>query len=286
MAHLINLSNQDLDAEANFAGYDGYDAAGDKLGSIDGVIVDGDSLEPRYVVVDSGGWFTSKQFVVPAGDIREINDDDQRVYFRRLTKQTLDSGVYPRYDEHWWDTNAHAEFDRYEQDIAHAYQPDRPASDHVDYTADLYKRPAAGAQRLQLLEERLRAVAQREHAGTVRLGKRITEREETVEVPLREERVVIERQPGSGEVTGEAITDTDETIEVPVMKERAVVDKETVVRETVAARTETTARTERVQDTVRREELDVEGDGEVITEGENRNTPQTPDYERESTRRR
>src|SRR5215211_3252218 len=240
MAHLINLSNQDLDSEANFTGYDGYDAQGNKLGGIEGVIVDGDSLEPRYVVVDSGGWFTSKQFVVPAGDIREINDDDQRVSFQRLTKQTLESGQYPRYDEHWWDTNAHAEFDRYEQDVAHAYQPDRPASDHVDYTSDLYQRPAAGAQRLQLLEERLRAVAQREQAGTVRLGKRINEREETVEVPLRQERVVIERQPGSGEVTDAAITETTETVEVPVMKERAVVDKETVVRETVAARTETT----------------------------------------------
>ena len=285
MAHLINLSNQDLDAEANLAGYDGYDTHGEKLGSIDGVIVDGDSLEPRYLVVDSGGWFTSKQFVVPAGDVREINDEDQRVYFQRLTKSTLESGQYPRYDERWWDTNAHAQFDRYEQRVAHAYQPDRPASDHVDYTSDLYQRPAAGAQRLQLLEERLRAVAQREQVGTVRLGKRITEREETVEIPLREERVVIERQPGSGEVTDAAITDTEETIEVPVMKERAVVDKETVVRETVAARTETTARTERVQDTVRREELDVEGDGEVITEDENLNAPRIGEYEREQTRR-
>jgi uncharacterized protein (TIGR02271 family) len=285
MAHLINLSNQDLDAEANFAGYDGYDAAGDKLGSIDGVIVDGDSLEPRYVVVDSGGWFTSKQFVVPAGDIREISDEDRRVFFQRLTKQTLEGGHYPRYDERWWDTNAHTEFDRYEQEVARAYRPDRADTDRVDYTTDLYKRPAAGAQRLQLLEERLHAVAQREQAGTVRLGKRITERQETVEVPLREERVVIERQPGSGEVIDEAITETSETIEVPVMKERAVVEKETVVRETVAARTETTERTERVQDTVRREELDVEGDGEVVTEGENRNAPPTPAYEREQSRR-
>jgi uncharacterized protein (TIGR02271 family) len=285
MSHLINLSNQDLDAEANLEGYDGYDAHGDKLGSIDGVIVDGDSLEPRYLVVDSGGWFTSKQFVVPAGDIREINDENRRVFFQRLTKPTLESGQYPRYDERWWDTNAHAEFDRYEQDVAHAYQPDRAATDRVDYTSDLYQRPAAGTQRLQLLEERLRAVAQREQVGTVRLGKRITEHEETVEVPLREERVVIERQPGSGEVTGTAITETTETIEVPVMKEHAVVDKETVVRETVAARTETTERTERVQDTVRREELDVEGDGEVATEGENLNAPPTPEYEPEPTRR-
>ena len=61
--------------------------------------------------------------------------------------------------------------------------------------------------------------------------------------------------------------------------------KETVVRETVAARTETTERTERIQDTVRREELDVEGDGEVVTTGEHRATSRTPDSEREQSRR-
>lgn len=140
------------------------------------------------------------------------------------------------------------------------------------------------AHTLELREEQLRVARQRDQAGEVRLGKRVDEYTEQVDVPLREERVVIERHPGSGQAAG-AIADTDEAIEVPVMRERAVVDKEAVVREEVSARTEATERTEHVQDTVRREELVVEGDGETITDGDTVNAPQLPEYEREQTRR-
>ena len=267
MPHLINLANQDIDSEYNLEGYDCYDAQGEKLGDIDGVIVDGDSLQPRYVVVDTGGWFSSKQFVVPAGDIREIDDEARHVHFTTLTKQTLQSGQYPRYDESWWDSNDQAQFDQYERGVARAYQPERSESERVDYTDALYQRPREGAQRLQLLEERLRAVTQAEQAGAVRLGKRLVERQETLTVPVREERVVIERTPVSGEATPGEITEREnETIDVPVMRERVQVEKEAVVTEEVNVRTEATERQEQVQETVRKEELVVEDEGGVVTD--------------------
>ena len=282
MPHLINLANQDIDSEYNLEGYDCYDAQGEKLGDIDGVIVDGDSMQPRYVVVDTGGWFSSKQFVVPAGDIREINDDERHVHFTSLTKQTLASGQYPRYDESWWDTNDHENFDEFERGVARAYQPDRQEVERVDYNHELYQRPAQGAQRLQLLEERLRAVKQQEQAGAVRLGKRIIERQETVNVPVREERVVIERTPVSGQATpGEITARENETIEVPVMRERVQVEKEAVVTEEVNVRTEATERQEQIQETVRKEELVVEDEGGVVAE----RGGATEQYEHEQTRR-
>jgi uncharacterized protein (TIGR02271 family) len=144
--------------------------------------------------------------------------------------------------------------------------------------------PGGEAHTLELREEQLRVAKEQEQAGAVRLGKRVEEHTEQVDVPLREERVVIERHPGNGQAAG-AITDTDEAIEVPAMRERAVVDKEAVVREEVAARTEAVEHTERVQDTVRREELVVDGDGDTITDGETINAPSMPEYEREQPRR-
>ena len=138
---------------------------------------------------------------------------------------------------------------------------------------------------LELREERLRVGKEREQAGEVHLGKRVEEHTEQVNVPLREERVVIERHPGTGRAAAGEITDSNEEIDVPLMKERATVDKEAVVREEVSARKEAVDRTERVQDTVRREELVVEGDGDVTTDGENRNAPRTAEYEREQPRR-
>ena len=43
---------------------------GEDLGTVDGFVVDSESGRPRYVVVDAGGWFTSKQFLVPIGQAR------------------------------------------------------------------------------------------------------------------------------------------------------------------------------------------------------------------------
>jgi uncharacterized protein (TIGR02271 family) len=103
-----------------------------------------------------------------------------------------------------------------------------------------------------------------EQAGEVTLGTRVVEHEESVTVPLREERVVIERRAGSGQPVGGVITDSDQTIEVDLMRERAVAQKDAVVSEEVHVRKEVTERQERVSDTVRREELVVDGNQEAI----------------------
>ncbi len=42
---------------------------GEELGTVDGFVVDSGSGRPRYVVVDAGGWFTAKQFLVPIGEV-------------------------------------------------------------------------------------------------------------------------------------------------------------------------------------------------------------------------
>jgi uncharacterized protein (TIGR02271 family) len=123
---------------------------------------------------------------------------------------------------------------------------------------------------IRLREERLRAGTAQEEAGEVELGKRVVERTETVDVPLREERVVIERHPVNERVEGGQITDSNETIEVDLMRERAVAEKETVVTEEVEVRKEAAERTERVSDTVRKEELIVEEHGDVNVTGGDR----------------
>jgi hypothetical protein len=44
------------------------------LGKVHGFVVDNASMRPYYVVVDSGGWFKSREFLVPIGHAR-IDDD-------------------------------------------------------------------------------------------------------------------------------------------------------------------------------------------------------------------
>jgi sporulation protein YlmC with PRC-barrel domain len=47
-----------------------YGFNGEKLGEIDDVIFDQDSGGIVYVVVDTGGWLSSKKFLVPPREVR------------------------------------------------------------------------------------------------------------------------------------------------------------------------------------------------------------------------
>ena len=60
------LSSQVLDLER----LDVEDAAGDRLGEVDGFLVETASGHPRFVVVDAGGWFRTRRFLLPVGHAR------------------------------------------------------------------------------------------------------------------------------------------------------------------------------------------------------------------------
>src|ERR1700733_2635953 len=51
-------------------------AAGDALGKVDGFIVDSESGRPYYLVVEAGGWFKSKPFLLPIGQAHLDGDRD------------------------------------------------------------------------------------------------------------------------------------------------------------------------------------------------------------------
>ena len=57
------------DSAIDFDGLDVESEAGEKLGDVDGFIIDTPTGRPIYVVVDAGGWFTSKYFLVPVGHV-------------------------------------------------------------------------------------------------------------------------------------------------------------------------------------------------------------------------
>jgi len=57
------------DSTIDFGGLNVESATGDKLGDVDGFIIDVSSARPYYVVVDGGGWFKSKFFLLPVGHV-------------------------------------------------------------------------------------------------------------------------------------------------------------------------------------------------------------------------
>jgi hypothetical protein len=80
-----------------------YGANDDKLGKIDDVIFDHATGNIQYAVVDTGGWLSSKKFLVPAGRIRPDarNADDFHI---DTTKQQIEA--LPKYDENEVRTDA------------------------------------------------------------------------------------------------------------------------------------------------------------------------------------
>jgi uncharacterized protein (TIGR02271 family) len=125
------------------------------------------------------------------------------------------------------------------------------------------------AYHLELQEERLRIEREPHTAGTVRIGKKVIERVETVSVPLREEIIVIECVSGSGTVTvGDRELREGETFELTVLKEKVNVSKDVVVYEDVTIRKEQVSHTERIRETLRREDLVVDHSGDLSVTGD------------------
>ncbi|HYX53560.1 MAG TPA: YsnF/AvaK domain-containing protein [Candidatus Limnocylindrales bacterium] len=120
-----------------------------------------------------------------------------------------------------------------------------------------------GERHIQLRGEMLRAVKERVQKGEIRLRKHVITENQTLNVPVTREEVIVEQVPASGtaSVSG-AIGDQGE-IRVPVSEERVRVTKEPVVTGEVRVQKRTVQDNQQVSGEVRHEEVDVENQGQV-----------------------
>jgi sporulation protein YlmC with PRC-barrel domain len=106
----------DLGTEDDIRGANVYGRDDDKLGKIDDVVFDHSSGEIRYVVIDTGGWFSHKKFLVPThrlhsssehdGDFAVNLDKAQIEALSRYQESDIESedkweNYEKRYDEAW-----------------------------------------------------------------------------------------------------------------------------------------------------------------------------------------
>ena len=119
------------------------------------------------------------------------------------------------------------------------------------------------ADRLQLHEEQLEVEKERVQVGEVRLRKEVVTEQRNVEVPVTREEVVIERHAAAGDELAEGAIGEGEEVRIPLMEEEVRVEKTPVVREEVSIRKRQVQDTERVSETVRREEARIEGQGDA-----------------------
>jgi len=118
-------------------------------------------------------------------------------------------------------------------------------------------------QSMRLREEQLRVEKQRVQKGEVRVHKEIIEEQQTVDVPVRREEVVIERRPIIEPQPTDTPVGQDETIRVPVSEEQVTVTKQPVETEEITLKKRQVEEQKRARGTVRREEARIEPTGDI-----------------------
>jgi uncharacterized protein (TIGR02271 family) len=140
------------------------------------------------------------------------------------------------------------------------FSPKRTTSSGLK--ADTSSASTADERRIQLRGEILRTYKERVQRGEVRLRKDVITENQSVQVPVTREELLVERGPASGEAHAGDIG-TDQEVRIPLSEERVRAEKQPVVTEEVRVGKRGVQSTENVSDNVRHEELRVEKDGDV-----------------------
>ena len=258
-----------------------YTQGGQKVGKVADALVDPEGRF-RYLVIDidTGFGTSAKKILLPIG-LSSINYNERRVYVDGLSKQQVEG--LPEYNDRMT-----VDYD-YEEQVRGVYRPlastqgstsaqastDTYDSDTYNYQQEpsLYGINEQNHQTLKLYEERLVASKTRVKTGEVAVGKHIETETARVSVPIEKERVIIERvtPAGAGAAVspGEYDFQEGEVARIEVYEETPDIHKEAFVREEVRVRKVVEQDTVVSEETIRREELDIDTQGQAVVNDPN-----------------
>ncbi len=234
-----------IQADETMTGSDVYGSDGDKVGTVAAVY-------PGYIVVEKGFFFPT-DYYIPRSAIGSVNSD--QVYLTITKDAALHSGWNAKPVDLETATTATTTGDRSDSDQVGPQRIDSGEEIHIP-----------------VYEEELIATTRPRQTGTVHIEKDVTTEEQTLDVPVTDERVRIERRVIDRPATEADPGAFDEMVmEVPLRTETVDVQKEPRVTEEVVISKEAVRRTEHVTGTVRREEVYIDGeravDGTFVEEG-------------------
>jgi len=259
------------DSKSEIKSFEVCTQGGKKVGSVTDILVDEQHGRFRYLVVDMSSSGFGKKALLPIG-LAHINYTDHRVYVEGLSKGQIerlpDLHDLKRVDYH------------YEGQVRDVYRPMPTTTDvaqgavkgvsHYEQDPDLYAVNDTQHQSLKLYEERLIASKQRQKTGEVAIGKHVETKTTRVSVPVEKERVVIERvtpMGGAAIAPGTAFQE-GEVARMEVYEETPDIHKEAFVREEVRVTKVVDQDTVMAEETLRREELEVNTQGHPAVDQE------------------
>lgn len=285
----------DMTDPREFIGRRVYGSDGERMGTIENVLVDDDSGVPEWLTIRTGLFGMHESFVPLA--TADVHEDGVRIpYDKDRIKDA------PRFDSayHLTPEDERQLYQHYgisygEQNSPPGYGTQAAAGDYRAATTGTTATPnsdiagttgTAGTQRrgaaeyatgtdtdtdsedaMTRSEERLRVGTERVETGRARLRKYVVTEDVSQTVPVTHEEVRVEREPitGSnrdGALSGPDLSDAEH--EVVLHEERPVVDKETVPVERVRLTADEVPGEETVTEEVRREEIDLRGAREGV----------------------
>ncbi len=141
-SRLRYLDADDLDDSAlDFDDLDVHGTDGEKLGELDGFLVEPTAGRVLYLVVDSGGWFTSRRLLLPVE--HATVDRDAKSLRVNVSRQSLHG--YPEFDEDRFGSFSDDEFHAYHRRMGAAWTTNTMTGNTTSGTLNAntsYRQPA------------------------------------------------------------------------------------------------------------------------------------------------
>ena len=216
-----------------------FDSAGDKIGEVEEIFYDYETRVPEWIGIGTG-FFGTKRVLVPVRGAQTTGDGIGVPYSKDQVKDSPDVDADEITPER-------------EQELASYY-----GVGDSDTAAAEGKRPRAADQAVTRSEEELKVGKTDVEAGRARLRKWVETEPVALDVELRREVARVTREPIDQPVGDHDFEEQE--VEVPLHAEQPVVQKQAVAKERVGIEKGVESRTETVQDEVRKERVEVEGD--------------------------
>lgn len=248
-----------------------FDASGDKIGGVKQVYIDDVTGQPKWVTVNAG-WFGTNETFIPLQDAtiagEEIRVPYEKDFIKDAPNLAEDGHLEVEQEQElyrYYSLTSGYEYDTAAAQTDQVAAEQRVADDAAVNREAAVNRDAEGT--VTAHEERLNVGKEQYEAGRVHLRKHVVTENQTVNVPLQREELVVERTPldGTTVVDGKIGEDTAET-EITLHAERPVVSKETVATEQVSVGKQVVTENQQVSDEVRKEHIEVEQDGQLRDE--------------------
>jgi len=231
------------------AGADVYGSDNEKIGTIADV-------GQQYFLVQKG-WLFIKDLYLPTSTIARTDGDNVYLSLTKHEAEQMGRDELPTEGDAWYGSRGAGYAD------TATTTTNRTATGTTGYTTDReVSRDATYREgeniSVPVVEEQLKAGVRETEAGTARIVREVHQEQQTIDVPVEREEVYVTERAVNRPATEADLTMRDREIAIPLKEQEVVTQKQAVVTGEVNVRKEVKRDTERVTDTVRREDVHVE----------------------------